>query len=718
MRPRPHRRFLAAALLTTLALAPMSVALVPQGAAATLPPAPIQVALSTLQPVAPQPGDTLVLTGTLSNVSSEPITNLELQIMLGPAISTRGEFDAYAADPGGALSDSFPLTSPTAALQSALAPGASEPFRLSVGLTTAGLPDSWEVRELGVAVTGSGDLSSTTVGQLRTFLPWAPREAIGQGKPTGVSWVWPLVDRPHRAASGIWFDDDLAPQLGAGGRLTGLLAAGAAAEDQRPPGHHPRTLNVPVTWAIDPMLVADVQSMAAGYRVASATGATAGTGSAAAKQWLARLRPAVARNDAAVLDLPYADPDVVAAVRAHFTTTIGVATVAGGSALQQALGPVRTLPYGWPIDGLADQRTVNVLLATGDSALVLSDNAMPVSGGPPAVTPTAHVVLMTNAGVTQALLSDSGLDADVNDGVDNPLGARLSLQQFLAETLMIQVQSPSVQRDVVVAPDRRWAPPPAYAEALLADTGKVPWIQPVSLQAVRNSAPSTVARDRLNYPASARRAELSPAYLARVNAVRTAIDNFNAILPQATPITRSYTTAEWQALSSAWRGLPRQATRQLATLAASVALQMRQVRITSHGNSYVTLTSHGGKVPVTVSNNLGTPVRVTVQLEDNERLSLTHGGQVTQTIAPHQQVVVDVHAAAKTSGVFPVQAQLLTPSGQKYGAPVQLFVRSTAYGTITLVITGAATAALMIAVAIRLTRRALAARRSTTTAVA
>jgi Family of unknown function (DUF6049) len=719
MRPAPRRSTVALILVLAGALAPLSGALTPQVAAAAGPTSPIRVELSTLYPVAPQPGDTLVLTGTLRNVSSEPIGGLQLQLCLGSAIGARSTLDDYASNPQGTLPDLIPVTLPVSAADPTLAPGGSEHFRLSVAVAALGLPQTWEVRELGVQVTGTGDVTSTTVGQLRTFLPWAPRSAIGQGTPTRLAWVWPLIDRPHRGASGVWFNDSLAPEVSSGGRLAGLLNAGTAAQDQRPLGrHHPRTHDVPVTWAIDPMLLDEVAAMSSGYRVATTGGTTAGTGSGAAKQWLAQLRSTVAHTDASVMATPYADPDVVAAVHAGFTTAIGLATATGRADLLRSLGQVQSLTFGWPDDGLADQRTVNALLAAGDTALVLSDTAMPVSGGPPSVTPSARTLLTTNDGVVPVLLSDAGLDADVDGGVHSPNGSRLSLQQFLAETLMIQAEQPSTRRDLVVTPDRRWDPSPGYAAALLADTGRVPWIQPVGLGTVLDSPPYTkVTRDPLTYPGVARRAELSPAYLARVASVRAQIADFNAILPQSTPIIRDYTAAEWQALSSAWRTQPVQADRQLAALSASVRAQMSQVRIASHRNSYVTLTSHGGKVPVTISNNLATPVRVTVQLEANQRLSLTRNGRVTQVVAPHQQVVVDVHAAAKTSGVFPVTAQLLTPKGRAYGQPVQLFVRSTVYGTITLVITGAATAALLVAVAIRLIRRALAARHASAPAV-
>jgi hypothetical protein len=183
------------------------------------------------------------------------------------------------------------------------------------------------------------------------------------------------------------------------------------------------------------------------------------------------------------------------------------------------------------------------------------------------------------------------------------------------------------------------------------------------------------------------------------------------ILPTFDPETRPYSTAVLRALSSAWRSNPALRTKQLDSLRHSLDDERSAVHIASARNSFITLTSHGGKLPVSIANDLDAPVRVTVQLDANQRLTFPHDGRVDVSIPAHQHVSVSIKATAKTSGVFPLNVRLLTPSGKPYGAPVKLFVRSTVYGTITLVITGAATAALLLAVAFRLIRRAIAARR-------
>ncbi|HEX3825309.1 MAG TPA: DUF6049 family protein [Mycobacteriales bacterium] len=721
-------------LLIALALSPLASALLPATAArADTPSLPIAVTLSTLRPLAPQAGDTLTLTGTFRNTSLTPIGSVAYELKLSPgSVGSRSEFYEYAVDPDATLADQtqlIPATDVVLGDPQTLAPGQVEPFRLSVTLdaTTiaqfALLPNQWQVRELGVSVTGTTPSNpvSEPVGALRTFLPWAPRNVSGTGLPTQLAWVWPMTDRPHRTLAATWFDNALEPEIsGSGastGRLSGLLAAGLAAENQRGPARRPQTVNVPITWAIDPMLVSDVQAMAAGYRISTPKGTVTGNGTTAAKAWLSQLDQAVTSASASILPLPYGDPDVTAAARyGGFATAVGLAATNGRNLMQHTYDTADILStYAWPPGGAGNQRTLNLLSAIGAHTVVLAGTAVPVLGLEPSVTPSAHVDVATNEGPVDALLADSGLSSDVDSGVNSPQGTRLAVQHFLAEALMIQAEQPNTARQVVVAPSRRWDPAPAYAAQLLSDTGRVPWIQPVSLQQVDASTPDTsVQRKPLTYPDAARHNELAPPYLTGVAGLRDQVSTFASILPTGNGEIRDYTFAEQQALSSGWRQDPPLADKEVGALSSSLRAQMRQVRISSNAGSYVTLTSHNGKVPVTISNNLPTPVRVTVKLT-GDRLVLSHHGEVVNVSVPaHQQTVVNIHAAAKTSGVFPVSVQLYTPSGTKYGVIVNLFVRSTAYGTITLIITGAATAALMVAVAIRLVRRALAARRGTT----
>jgi hypothetical protein len=702
-------------LVAALALFPLCIALAPTTARADTPApaAAVHLTLDRLSPVAPQPGDTLVLAGRLTNISDSTLTGLAYELKMSDTpVIYRSVFDQYAdaenaplpatgmigISPGPGLSPAIEAKRPS------LAPGQSERFRIAVPVASLGLTDTWQIRELGISVTETTSLGFPIVGHLRTFLPWAPHGGSNAGVRAPLAWVWPLVDRPHRSTATTWFDDDLAPELGPAGRLGGLLAAGTSGEAH----------GVPLTWALDPMLVSDVNAMTTGYRVTTDGKTTTGTGTTAAKTWLSGLRTAVTQSGSGVIALPYGDPDVVAVVRAGFVTALGLASASGRTDLAHLLGTADPLQVGWPPGGLADQRTVSALTASGDRTVLLTDTAEPPTDGAPSATPAAHTTTATSTGPVDTVLSDSVLSGVATNGAANPDGARVSLQRYIAETFMIQQQAPYQARDVVVAPQHRWAPSPGYSKALLDDTAKLPWLHPIPFAKVQASPPDTTVARSLTYTPQSRRNELPPSYLRKVGTVRKDISAFGSILPQGNPQILAYTTAADVAMSSAWRTEPLLASSQLAALQTRVSTAMSQVRITTKAGSFVTLTSHGGKVPITVDNKLGTPVNVTVKLGSNQpRLSLSNGGAVSVLIPPHQQTQVEVHADAKTSGVFPLSVRLYSPNGSKYGLPVSIYVRSTVYGTITLVITGAATAALLVAVVIRLTRRALAARRAT-----
>lgn len=697
---------------------------------------PVLVTLGSLTPLAPQPGDTLTLRGTLTATGATPISNLSLQLVVSRTkVGSKSEFDTYAETADGlAPADAVaPPTETTVLAQTDLGVGASEPFTVSVPVDDLALPQAWQVYEMAVVVTGDTVTGQTTVGRLRTFLPWAPINVPGVGLPTKLAWVWPLVDRPHRSDSATWVDDSLAASLTSGGRLERLLTAGTAAEEQTPPPqppprkgkHHkhrrtatappqPTVQAVPVTWVIDPQLLDDATAMSAGYKVQQPGGGSqTGRGTAAAKAWLTELRAAVGRGE--VVGLPYADPDVVAATRAGLGTEIQVANSIGDTLIEHVLG--RTpLPYAWPPDGLIDEHTLETLFAAGETTVILDSQALPFVGGPPSETPGARTTIASHQAPfdVNALLADNTLNSVVDAGALSPTAGPLAIQRFLSELLMIQAERPSDQRSFVVTPSRRWAPSASYAAQILADTGRVPWIQPVSLSQVASGPIYTaVQRAPLLFTADDRDLLLSHPYLSKVSRLNQLVEAFAQIVPRGNALARGYEDGILRLLSSAWRGDPITARTVRDNLQTTVQHTMNEVRIASHPNSLVTLTSHSGTVPITITNDLDTPVNVVVEIEPDQHL-VVKSGHVVRTIRAHSQVPVDVRATAQTSGVFRLTVRLETPppQSQHYGPAVPLRIRSTAYGATALLITGGATAVLLLTVIVRLIRRARAARKS------
>jgi hypothetical protein len=134
------------------------------------------------------------------------------------------------------------------------------------------------------------------------------------------------------------------------------------------------------------------------------------------------------------------------------------------------------------------------------------------------------------------------------------------------------------------------------------------------------------------------------------------------------------------------------------------------VRIAS-SKRIITLASRRGTIPITISNGLDQAVRVRLRVAaDSARI--TAPDTAVHTVDARRNVTESVTAVVNQAGLFPVTAQLLTPDGRPYGQPVQLRLRSTAYGELALGITGGALAVLLIAVVVRLFRRGARARRA------
>ena len=737
MRRRRRALLLTAAAAATLsawsaaALAETTPTPSPSATSAGLP---VVVTLGGVAPLAPQPGDVLTVRGRLADVAGSPMSNLTVQLAVSRTkIGSRGQFDDFAATPDGPPpADAIVPSTQTSVLpRTNLDVGGSERFSVSVPVDDLQLPEVWQVYEMTVVVSADTVTGHTVVGQLRTFLPWAPLGVPGVGKPTRLAWVWPLVDRPHRSDSATWVDDSLAASLATGGRLDRLVAAGAAAERQQPPAAKPRTREgrrhhrppaptqprptitpVPVTWVIDPQLIDDATTMTAPYTVPSASGGhRPGRGVEAAKRWLTAVRGAV--DNGQVFGLPYADPDLVAATRAGLGTEVQVANHIGDTLIEHALNQT-PLPYAWPPNGLADQRTLDTLFAAGETTVVLDSSAVPIVGGPPSETPGAHALVPSRDGTFDALLADHTLNEVVDAGASSAAAGPLEVQRLLSELLMVQAERPGDQRSLVITPSRRWAPSASYAASVLSDTGRVPWIEPVSLSQVADGPVyDAVQRQRVDFTAADRDLLLSRNDLDRVNHLKREVDDFAAIVPPGDSVARGLDDGLLRLLSSAWRADPATARLVRENLTATIGHTISAVRIASQPGSLVTLTSHSGTVPVTVTNDLDTPVRIVVEIEPDQHL-VVKNSRVARTIPAHRQVPVDVRATAQTSGVFRLTVRLATPPplSRAYGPAVPLRIRSTAYGITALLITGTATAVLLLTVVVRLVRRARAARRT------
>ena len=678
----------------------------------------------------------LQVLGRVVNDGDEVLEDVVVEVRVGTRIASRGALRVADTSELAYRTRGAPVE-----VAAELSPGASAPVDLRTTVRALQLgadgvyPLQLRVRERGGQV----------LGDARTYVPWfAATEDLD---PLRVAWVVPLADQPRVDASGRFLDDDLAASLDGDGRLGRALAGGragergecdpvpAAPEGEAPPpaGAPPapdRTCAaVPVTWAVDPDLLATAEAMTGDYAVADGGGQTRpGEGQQEATAFLASLRDAVTAGD--LLALPFADVDVVALTRsgAGLTAEVAAARDSGRVVAREALGvePVETVVL--PPPGPVTDAALEALATPETRAVVLDPTALvPVDDGLTA-TPGARAALPATAasGPLTGLVLDDGLSSLLEAPVDQ--GPRLAAQRFLVETAMLAAELPSRGRTVLVVPPRRGDLDPAVLGQAVRDTGRTPWTCAVALAQVAADAercpgaavPSydpprdgTLVRDTavdalaapLDLPPAAD--PLDTAAVDRVADVRAALRQFtDAVLaggtPGATALRARYGRALLRTVSSAWREAPTPGARMTGLLEDSVEGLFGAIALSTQP---VTLTSRSSRLDYTITNTL--PEAVTVQVElDHPRLQV--GPPVLLEVPAGSQVPYSVEVTTLTAGRFRVQAQLLDRTGAPLGPAQDFDVRSTRYGAVALALTGIATAVLLVAAGVRIARRALA----------
>ncbi len=551
-------RMAAAAALVPLAVgllaaAPSSTATAGGRPLATQARGVAPVLLSSIAPSSPSPGDVLLITGVVRNEGPVPITGVAVRLRVSPtAVRSRSEIDEILAGTAGrtgvAISDT------RTAVADVLAPGSSARFRLSVPVSALGLPPGRnEVVVLGVeslgdvADDGQGVIQT---GLTRTFLPWFPRPDLVVATP--LVWLFPLTSAPARAADGAFLDDHLATEVGPQGRLTRLLDAA----EQAPSA---------LSWVVDPALLQSLQEMGAGYRVRHPDGTSAeGTGGPAAVAWLARLS-ALSAN-AEVTASAYGDPDVVALHRAGLDVDIALAATTARDLPDQVLAAPVGTGLAWPPGAQSDDGTLDVLRASGAREVVLSAASFPPSP-PVTYTPTGSLDLSTGGSPLRAVLADPALsrlvaaptatEVTADPVVATPVERR---QQALAQIAMTTLELPTTPRTLVIAPAAQWATYGGETRDLVASVSTSNFVRPERLGVLAALPASDVPRARVDYPPSARAAELPQRFLAQVGQQRHDLAALRSVAPDLAASRSLSSDALEQALtrseSAAWRTEP------------------------------------------------------------------------------------------------------------------------------------------------------------------
>jgi len=711
--------------------------------------APVRVLVTTLTPRAPRPVDeTLRVAGRLVNCGRDPVDGVEVRLGVGSRLTTRSGLAQADEEP--VVGTRRLTVEPT---DEPLAARASTPFDLQLPIEDLRLGRRNGVFPLTVqarARVGSEDTRSQ-VGLASTFVPWLPDVPIA---PTRIAWVIPLVDQPRRGPDEVLLDDALTELLEAddpdgadGGRLQRVLrsgtsgAAGAcdlsagplepetdsapapdAVPDAVPVVPPCRGEPVPVTYAVDPDLLGSVETMTQPYPVRSAGEVETLPASADAQAWLDALRAAAAEG-ADVLALPYGDPDVVALTRpgSQLRDDVEALRRIGQSEAARVLGREPLSSLAWLPPGPLGS-SVDTLAGGQVDTLLVDPSSLPAAAPLAGRTPNARTTLPSTVEPVNALVPDEALSRLLEPDPTSRSwqGERLAEQRWVAEAAALTAERPSESRTIVVAPRRRADLLPGVAGAVIADSGRLPWLCPVSLAAAAAGTESCAVLTDEQGPAPSEPrgtpvprtqddTELSADFVADLGDVRQAADQFTeqvlvAGSDAATDTKARLLRARGRTASTAW-WTQRGGQMLLRLLRTEVEALRQQIRLVI--SQPVLLTGSSGTIRLVVQNELDQPVNVGVGLPRNPAARLESSDTGLQVVPARQAVQVAIRVDVRTSGRFTVRASLVDAAGQPFGEQVELPVRSTQYGRVALGITGVAAAVLLIAVGVRITRRAL-----------
>ncbi|MGH8961458.1 MAG: DUF6049 family protein [Jatrophihabitantaceae bacterium] len=698
----PHHR--SRRILATAAVVLLALVLTGWLPAAAAQPGPNSVTVTVLQvtpstPIASAKPRTIQVELQLTNTTAEDLGTLRVDGARGNPISNQTALDAAIAkpqppDPG--LVGSFTAKTP---VTTALAPG--ESTTLTYASTTA----SNDAAGLCLCETRIYPLyfsvhqesaGGQLVGSTQTYLPSFTSGAHPQK--VRVSWVWPILERPHRSAyDNVFTDDDLATSVAAGGRLDRLLQVVEQVSGAQ----------VPMTVLTDPDLLDELAVMAAGkYTVRSGTGpATPGTGSSDAKTWLQRLRTALDGDPGLQLSFtPYADPDVDSLVR----NGLSWSTQQSAPARQRvsvAIGG-RSVPtdLAWPVGSALSQQTLDALARTGTSTVIVDDTTLP-GGRHDSPLPDALASLPTQYGRVTAAVTSTAIEHYADQVVSQGGDGLARLPELVAEVAVRAVEDGANAHYVLITPPRDVDPDPSVAVAAITATARTIWSRPLAL----GPATRTVKPVDHGELASERSAKSLPDdIISAAQFVLDSVPGLISMIPassQRQQLVGSLRNGVQRSESSEWTADPTTGGARAHALRASVTAVTGAVHLVKPTTGTYTLGSADSPLPITIANTLAVPVSVRVQVSTVGGLPGFRADDVgVQTLAPRSRLPLHIPVHVDRAGRIKVQVNLTAPDGAPLGI-LPLSLRSTALGDIGKVITFVAAAVLAIALLVRIALR-------------
>jgi len=660
----------------------------------------------------------LTIAGTVTNTGDRRISDLQVRLELGPKQTTERQLRSVmtGAPAGNDSISRFTSIDPTE-----LEPGQTGQLNLTVKLDgSAGnlrIP-STGVYPLLVNVNGTPAYGGPArLAALSMLLPvtGAPGRAPAQPPtpPAAATVLWPIADtRPRIVAAPyngptVLGDDVLASELRPGGRLDALVSSALSVQNNPQLAHS-------LCYAVDPDLLDTVDAMSQGYQVRTRTGNVPGSGVDAAKAWLASLHKLVAGQ--CVIQMPYADADLPALAKVNNGDLMSYA-LNTGARVQQILG-VRPQPGVLWADGALNSSALSALNGAGVTTVIATPSDLNESQ----VSGSVSVGDSVRA-VTVDPLVETGLGGATgqsqNASSTPPDDPAIAAQNGIAALAFRAGLGTGTAADspVLVAPPRRWDVPQAELTQFLQSFGELldsKMLTAVPLTQLLASPTSGAAT--MDYTAE----DVSSATPTAVTDEMSAIENTMADLRSAMNVDPTAQVDPDQILlplryalvrntSTAWRSSAGAAQTSVADSRTELDSLLRMVTVDTPAVP-ISMASGSAPLPVYVRNNL--PVQMIVRITLNNNTGLRPGDLPDHLLLPAGLgFSVAIPTEALRAGKFSVTVNLSTPGGTPLGNPARFELRSNEYGVVTLVLTIAGGAALVLLSGRQIYRRVRAGRR-------
>lgn len=317
---------------------------------------------------------------------------------------------------------------------------------------------------------------------------------------------------------------------------------------------------------------------------------------------------------------------------------------------------------------------------------------------------TCPVSLETAYGPTQAYVRDPDLQTRFADLAEAGNDA-LDLQRLFAESALIHLQYPGVTGRVVSAiVPAHWEPGPNIITRLLNGLARAPWLDTHTpaegFSRITKPRPwSLIAR------ASDLEATLDYDTLPQIE---ERVETYAELGPRVEDIQRLKTNL-LASMSRSWLGADESALVGQSYIDESNAEMEGEFEKISISGPDTTLTSQQSAIEVNVFNEADYPVTVDVDFQDqNGDIRIAEADQDALddiTVEPGEAPAIKVDAIADSSGIFNLEARILSPeSGQPINSS-RISIRSTNFNQIALGLTFGALAFLILFYIVRLLRR-------------